>query len=468
MRPVFVTPLPFVRVPYQSMVFTFGETEKIVGLPTDRLTESLSTIKDTNMNINQTTIMVREILNSPGIQTPQNPEQHGAFFIKQLSSVMGSSPWDYPRESVVGLITDLVMKSSLFNVIPNALELTHRQNYLDDLPPYIYDMSGSITTELPSLRNMEAKDSARTTPMRDESSQQMRGIERDPITGYFRDNKNLAPPSLTELCQEEPRQTRCYILTNALYALREIANVDNNDNALKIGITGGVPAQIRKRLSYEYEYNLGLIGSGNPERVTNYNFGEIDGKVRVYLDNNRTSGRLGNLVKKLVLDILQVLVDEHLQNKMSAYTNELIAKWSRLDWNVATKAQIKRILLTTMNPPSSQSGISDDAPYAETYYSQKKPKKYSEQGRYKERRDETLRHTHPDDRAHEEARFGENELNELRERNNPGMIEKFKAQQQETNTMMERLRPKNYQQQQQGLFDHIGNLIFGNIIGNNE
>jgi hypothetical protein len=143
------------RVPFQVAEFNF-ETgiPRPLGLPSDRLAQLLDTRKKTPAEVRE---LVKGIVDGPA------PDIQNRFqrFVYDLYTKMTSSDYGYSKEHALKLIQDLVAKQpELLDPNPSSKQIQKRQTYIDKIPRYLVDDTGSAPTNvLPTLDDTGATES---------------------------------------------------------------------------------------------------------------------------------------------------------------------------------------------------------------------------------------------------------------------------------------------------------------------
>ena len=136
----------FQRNPFALPGFSFETREPPpLGLPSDRLASILKERKKTPAEIRE---IVQTVVNGPQPDT-SSPFQ---YFLWSLGMEMKKPANNYPDDVILKLISDLVIaQPQILEKIPTAPQIRNREVYLENIPPFLLDVQGNLTTKLPAL-----------------------------------------------------------------------------------------------------------------------------------------------------------------------------------------------------------------------------------------------------------------------------------------------------------------------------
>ena len=134
------------RNPFALPGFSFETREPPpLGLPSDRLANILKERKKTPSEIRE---IVQTIVNGPQPDT-SSPFQ---YFLWAMSMEMKKPALNYPNDVILKLISDLVIaQPQILEKIPTPSQIRNREVYLENIPPFLLDVQGNLTTKLPPL-----------------------------------------------------------------------------------------------------------------------------------------------------------------------------------------------------------------------------------------------------------------------------------------------------------------------------
>ena len=134
------------RNPFALPGFSFETREPPpLGLPSDRLANILKERKKTPSEIRE---IVQAIVNGPQPDT-SSPFQ---YFLWAMSMEMKKPALNYPNDVILKLISDLVIaQPQILEKIPTPSQIRNREVYLENIPPFLLDVQGNLTTKLPPL-----------------------------------------------------------------------------------------------------------------------------------------------------------------------------------------------------------------------------------------------------------------------------------------------------------------------------
>jgi hypothetical protein len=134
------------RNPFALPGFSFETREPPpLGLPSDRLANIIKERKKTPAEIRE---IVQTIVNGPQPDT-SSPFQ---YFLWAMSMEMKKPVNNYPADIILKLISDLVIaQPQILEKIPTPSQIRNREVYLENIPPFLLDVQGNLTTKLPPL-----------------------------------------------------------------------------------------------------------------------------------------------------------------------------------------------------------------------------------------------------------------------------------------------------------------------------
>ena len=134
------------RNPFALPGFSFETREPPpLGLPSDRLANILKERKKTPAEIRE---IVQTVINGP------QPDVGSPFqyFLWSMAMEMKKPALNYPNDVILKLISDLVIaQPQILEKIPTPTQIRNREAYLENIPPFLLDVQGNLTTKLPPL-----------------------------------------------------------------------------------------------------------------------------------------------------------------------------------------------------------------------------------------------------------------------------------------------------------------------------